>query len=160
MDASEVEVTQEADIDLVWPELAPLFQALNEHHRPLTGQTTLPDWEERVKALFGPALRSGNSILLVARRSGQAVAFLNAHFLENAGIFQGNLGFIDNAYVKPELRGRGIASRLLDAAEAWLREQGATDAELNVAVANEHAVRVWEAKGYEPFSERRRKRLV
>jgi ribosomal protein S18 acetylase RimI-like enzyme len=105
-------------------------------------------------------MTSGQGLLLLARAAGRAVGFLNAHVLESAGIFEGRLGFIDNAYVKPDIRGRGIASRLLDAAEAWFREKGATEAELNVAVANELGRHVWSALGYEPFSERRRKRLA
>ncbi len=156
----EVTIREERDLERVWPELVGLFAGLHEYHRPLTAQELLPDWQHRLRTMLESALRSGNSLLLVARRSGEAVGFLNAHFYQDAGIFQGRTGFIDNAYVKPELRGRRVASRLVATAEAWFRAKGAKEAELNVVAANELGRRVWQALGYGPFSERRRKRLA
>ncbi len=155
----DVEIEQIADFDQVWPHVRRLFQELNELHLPLTGQELLPDWEQRVRAAFDPPMRSGQSVFFVARRQGEIVGFINGHAFENAGIFRECLGFVDNAYVRPELRGQRIASLLLEALERWFTSKGAQAAELNVVTANEHARRVWEHLGYQPFSERRRKRL-
>ena len=152
-----VEIELVTDLDQAWPELVELFRGLSEHQTPLTGQELLPDWEERVRALFESGVRSGTGTFFVARHNGRAIGFANGHHVENASIFRERVGFIDNVFVREDLRGRGVASLLVDALERWLRESGVGIAELNVSAANEHALRVWEHLGYEPFSERRRK---
>jgi ribosomal protein S18 acetylase RimI-like enzyme len=156
----EIEIEQVRDFEQVWPQVRQLFQELNELHLPLTGQDLLPDWEQRVRAAFEPAMRSGQSVFFVARVGGEVAGFINGHAFENAGIFRERLGFVDNAYVRRDLRGRRVASRLLAALEEWFASKGAEAVELNVVSANEHAVRVWDHLGFKPFSERRRKRLA
>jgi GNAT superfamily N-acetyltransferase len=156
----DVKITAEADLDRVWPELRVLLRDLIDYHEPLTGQRLLPDWEERMKALMAPPLSAGSGLLLLVRVDGRAVGFLSARVTDNTdSIFEGRLACIENVYLKPELRGRRIGSRLVDAAEAWFQKQGASEIELNVIVANELGRRVWQALAYEPHSERRRKRV-
>ena len=54
---------------------------------------------------------------------------------------------INNVFVTPEARGRGIGRALMEAAESVLG-QGAT-VKLNVATNNKNAVRLYESIGYE-----------
>ncbi|MEX1255532.1 MAG: GNAT family N-acetyltransferase [Dehalococcoidia bacterium] len=160
MAGDDVEITEEANLERAWPELRGLLRELIDYHEPLTGQKLSPDWEEHIKAEMAPVLSTGSGLLLFVRAGGRAMGFLSGHVTETTDtIFEGKLGNIDNVYLKPDLRGRRIGSRLVDAAEAWLRKQGASEIELNVIVANELGRDVWQALGYEPFSERRRKRL-
>ena len=70
------------------------------------------------------------------------------------------MGFLDNIYVKAEVRGKGICSRLLERVEGWFRDRDVTVAQLGVASANSHAKEIWEAKGYRPYLERLRKPLA
>lgn len=70
--------------------------------------------------------------------------------------------FSGNAYitlsVRASHRGRGIGTRLLEAAEAFGRERGIRRLELEVFAKNENAVRLYERRGYE--IEGRRKKAV
>ena len=47
------------------------------------------------------------------------------------------------------VRGQGIGRTLMREAEAWARDQGATDLRLNVWAFNEGAVRLYRELGYE-----------
>jgi aminoglycoside 6'-N-acetyltransferase len=51
--------------------------------------------------------------------------------------------------VAPEWRGRGVGSALMHAAEGWAAEQGATRIVLDLAAANEGALRLYQRLGYE-----------
>jgi GNAT superfamily N-acetyltransferase len=159
--ADDVEIVEEPDLDRAWPELRLLLRELIDYHEPLTGQRLAPDWESHIRAEMAAGLESGSGLLLFVREGDRPVGSLSGHITATTDtIFEGKLGNIDNVYLKPEWRGRGIGARLVEAAEAWLREQGAAEIELNVIVANELGLRVWHALGYEPHSERRRKRLT
>ena len=57
-------------------------------------------------------------------------------------------GHIITIDVIAEARRHGVGSALLDAAEARLREDGATAVELETAVNNEGAIRFYKQKGY------------
>ncbi|WP_227133494.1 GNAT family N-acetyltransferase [Halorubellus salinus] len=62
-------------------------------------------------------------------------------------------------YVRPEYRGDGLAGRVMDAVEAWGADRGCERAELHVSARNETAQRLYEARGYEVFMQKRRKPL-
>lgn len=156
----DVEISEVTRLEQAWPELIELFKELTEYHAPLTGQELLPDWEQRLRSALEPPLRSGHSLILLARRGGEPIGFLNAHVFENTSLFRERVGFIDNAYVRPEWRRKRVGSALIDRAEAWFREQRAGIAQLNVVAANALGKQVWDAKGYRPFAETRRKPLA
>lgn len=59
-------------------------------------------------------------------------------------------GVIQNLYVAPEVRNRGLGSELLDAAEEALTATGADCIVLESMAANEAGRRFYEARGYEP----------
>jgi GNAT superfamily N-acetyltransferase len=48
----------------------------------------------------------------------------------------------------PRVRGRGLGAQLLEAAEAWVREQGGTAISLFVLEQNTPAERFWRARGF------------
>lgn len=59
-------------------------------------------------------------------------------------------GTIQNLYVRPPYRDRGIGSDLLDAATAALEERGIEVVKLEVMVANDAAERFYRRHGFEP----------
>ncbi|MGB9986189.1 GNAT family N-acetyltransferase [Salarchaeum japonicum] len=71
------------------------------------------------------------------------------YYLEE-GLYDQNAtrGIIENIYVAPAHRGRGIGSRLLDAAETELETRGADALAIAVMADNEPARRLYESKGY------------
>jgi len=87
------------------------------------------------------------STLLVAEAGGRPAGFA---FLEHAtdyfsGGKHGHLGMIA---VSEAAQGQGVGPALLDAAEAWTREQGYTTLTLNVFEGNARARRAYERAGF------------
>jgi GNAT superfamily N-acetyltransferase len=58
------------------------------------------------------------------------------------------VGWIEDCYVEPQARRRGIGSALVQAALAWLRAQHVTRVELAVLVANREGLAFWEQQGF------------
>ena len=61
---------------------------------------------------------------------------------------QGPYGSIDQVYLKPDYRRRGLGSLLMEAAHRYLQEQGIDLARLYVTAENRDAVRLYERLGY------------
>ncbi len=57
---------------------------------------------------------------------------------------------LDNIYVLPTYRRRGIAAKLFSEVEAWAREQGAVRLELHTWDFNKDAIAMYEAMGMTP----------
>lgn len=57
---------------------------------------------------------------------------------------------LDNIYVLPEYRRRGIAAMLFAEVESWAREQGAVRLELHTWDFNKDAIAMYEAMGMTP----------
>ena len=55
---------------------------------------------------------------------------------------------IKRMYVKPLLRGRGIAAEILTALEQWAKEEGYTRCILETAIKQPEAIRLYEKTGY------------
>ena len=58
---------------------------------------------------------------------------------------------VEDCWVEPEHRRQGLARRLFDELERWMRAEGISRVELNVVAANEGAVALWQDLGFEPF---------
>jgi ribosomal protein S18 acetylase RimI-like enzyme len=68
-------------------------------------------------------------------------------------------GYINDVYVVPHRRGRGIASLLLRAVEKFLHAKGMTRLRINTLVDNESAKRAYVKHGFEPYEVMMEKRL-
>ncbi len=62
--------------------------------------------------------------------------------------YAGPVALLDELYVRPELRGRGLGTSLLTAAEGIARDHGAEVLEINVDGADTGARRFYERLGY------------
>ncbi|MDT4942742.1 MAG: hypothetical protein QOJ34_2831 [Pseudonocardiales bacterium] len=62
--------------------------------------------------------------------------------------YDGPVALLDELYVVPDLRGQGIGSKLLAAAEAVTRERGGELLEINVDGVDHDARRFYERHGY------------
>jgi GNAT superfamily N-acetyltransferase len=153
-----VEIREVSDLEGEWPALATLFRGLHEHHLPLMGATLRNDWEARQREGIEDQVRAGDVVILVAADGGRPIGLIHGHIAEHP-IIEDRVGFVDNAYVRPEARRQGVLSALLERIEGWFREKGAHSAQLNVVVGNEEATAAWKAKGYEPHMQRMRKEL-
>ncbi|MCU4799624.1 GNAT family N-acetyltransferase [Halobacteria archaeon HArc-gm2] len=88
--------------------------------------------------------------LLVAREDEELAGFVM--FTVESGQYEQDVqrGVVQNLYVAPTHRRRGIGTRLLAAAEERLADNGVDRVALNVMAANEGARRFYRRHGYEP----------
>ncbi|MBV0901106.1 GNAT family N-acetyltransferase [Halomicroarcula salina] len=88
--------------------------------------------------------------VLVARADGDLVGFVMVTV--DGGRYEQDerRGLLENIYVEPAARNRGIGSALLEAAEETLRSAGVDVIALEAMAANDAARRFYRSHGYEP----------
>ncbi len=119
--------------------VARLLDAFNlEYDTPTPGSTVLTT---RLRRL----LAGGEVIALLAGDPAVAVALLT---LRPNVWHAGPVALLDELYVAPQMRGRGLGSALLTAAEAVTRERGGELLEINVDGVDTDARRFYERHGY------------
>jgi ribosomal protein S18 acetylase RimI-like enzyme len=101
---------------------------------------------ETARDFLGQAVAADN--VFVADVGGETVGFVQ--FRVESGIYDQSVerGFVDNVYVRPPYRSRGIGSRLLSAAESALAARDVERVALSVLADNDAARRFYERHGY------------
>jgi GNAT superfamily N-acetyltransferase len=84
------------------------------------------------------------------RAVGFSVAFLMKDFSEGdlLGVFRAQRGRIEELYVVPEYRGKGIASTLMQKMEIFLKEKGCDYIFVGVHAFNQNAHELYKHLGY------------
>jgi len=92
---------------------------------------------EEMRSSLAAMLASAHSAVFLARcgYGAQGIATVTM----SVGIEYGLAAEMDDLYVLPQARGRGIASALIEAVCAWCREQGCAAALVTVTPAGEAA---------------------
>lgn len=135
------------------PAALPLWEALHREHeghdpRYRLGEDAALRWSND----FRTWTRSATDRVWLAVDGGP-VGLLTAHLYEPAPTFAPlSLVYVDDLFVAPEARGRGVASALLDAARAWGAEAGATQLRAGVLATNAAGRAFWDRQGAEDFS--------
>lgn len=88
--------------------------------------------------------------LRVAREGGELAGFVM--FTTESGQYDQNVtrGIVQNLYVVPDYRNRGLGTELLTTAENALAERGVDVVALEVMAANDDARRFYRRHGYDP----------
>ncbi|MGI8815648.1 MAG: GNAT family N-acetyltransferase [Pseudonocardia sp.] len=119
--------------------VARLLDAFNREYRtPTPGPSVLAT---RLRRL----LAGKDVVALLAGDPAFAVALLT---LRPNVWYEAPVALLDELYVQPRLRGRGLGSALLAAAEAVVRERGVELLEINVDGEDIDARRFYERHGY------------
>jgi GNAT superfamily N-acetyltransferase len=107
---------------------------------------------EQVRQNLIPALRRRHdALILLAMQEGQAVGLLNA--FEGFSTFAaGPLLNIHDVYVRPALRGKGVARAMFDYAERVARDRGCCKMTLEVLSGNLPAQRLYRAQGFAAYA--------
>ena len=125
-----------ADLDA----LALLFDA----YRQFYGQA--PD-VQRARQWLRERLRFGESVVLVARRGGAMAGFAQLYPMFSS-VRTARTWILNDLYVDAGARRRGVAHRLLDAAAAFAREDGAAGISLETTRDNVAARALYSHAGW------------
>jgi ribosomal protein S18 acetylase RimI-like enzyme len=126
--------------------LADLWVDLAEEQRKHGSHLNAASNREAIKAVFSQQVV--DDLILVARDE-EIVGFVN--FSIEEGYFDQSVtrGIIQNVYVRPESRDRGIGTALMDTCEAELSDRGADVIALEAMAANDAARRLYKRRGYD-----------
>ena len=107
------------------------------------------DPENGYARFLGTQLRDPDVVVLVAEREGGVVGYVYAALEPQSWKeLRDAAGFIHDIVVTESGRRAGIATALLEAAMAWLRERGAPRVVLGTAERNEAAQRLFAKLGF------------
>jgi ribosomal protein S18 acetylase RimI-like enzyme len=143
MDAVAIDRARIDDADTLaelWVDLAAGQRAYGSHLRAEANRT-------RIREAILRGIVAGR--VLVARAT-RVVGFVMVT-VESGGYDQDlDRGLVQNIYVVPEYRNRGVGGDLLSAAESLLRDRGVDAVALEVMAGNEDARRFYRQQGYRP----------
>ncbi len=120
--------------------LVPLFEGYREFY------AQAPD-AERTRGFLGERLALGDSVIYLAERAGQAVGFVQLYPVFSSTRCR-RLWLLNDLYVSPGGRGRGVARALMAAARAHAEATGACGLELATARTNAPAQRLYQSLGW------------
>ncbi len=113
-------------------------------------------WRAR-RGLYIELLRKPDTLLLVAEVDGTAVGYGLTHvmpvadsWIEDTWQTGDRIGEIESLSVLPTYRGGGLGTELLDRLEEHLHGLGVDDLILGALAGNDHAIRLYERRGYRP----------
>ena len=146
-----------------YPALCSLFEEVDALHRV--------NHPEIFQKPVGPvrdidyyrALVSDEDIgLFVAEAENQVVGFVHVITRDSPPIpifVPRRFAIVDNLAVSKNFQRKGIGQKLMDTAQYWAADKGATSIELNVYHFNQKAISFYENMGYKPTSQRMSKAL-
>jgi ribosomal protein S18 acetylase RimI-like enzyme len=136
MQGFEIRIARIGDLEA----LLPLVQAYRVFYKQE------PDGR-RERAFIEKHLRDSTSVIYIAHHDGKAAAFMQL-FKTYSTVHLANAWILEDLFVRPELRGHGIAGALLAKAVEHARNDGASGMFLETAYENVTAQRVYEKAGW------------
>ena len=131
-----------------------LWTALHREHEAQDARYRISDdAAARWQTDFRDWTRSASDRVWLAFDGPVPAALLTAHLYEPAPMYRPHtLVWVDDLYVTPAARGRGLAARLLDAARQWGEAEGATEVRAGVLAANAAGRAFWARHGASDYS--------
>ena len=94
-------------------------------------------------------LQSTSDVTLVAASAGAVIGFLEGRLRSHAdGCETSPVGYLEGWFVAEEWRGRGVGRALVEAFEAWAREQGCRELASDTWLHNVVSQRAHESLGF------------
>ena len=145
----EIRKLTEADYDTV----IELYKELDEFHVQARPDYFVHRDKDEIypKDAFTHNLAHPGVLELGAFENGQLVGFVRASLWEESGMVRDvKTVCMDDIYVLPACRRKGIAARLFAEVEAWAKEQGAVRLDLHTWDFNKNAIALYQAMGMTP----------
>jgi GNAT superfamily N-acetyltransferase len=135
-------------------EAAQLWMQSAEEHTGHDGiYATAPGAERVMRRFLADLTASSHSFLFVAESDGRIVGFISGELREGSPTFrQKTWASVDDVFVEPEHRNRGMGRALLKSVEAWAKERNADGISLQVAAANERGRKFYGELGFREVS--------
>ncbi len=158
-----VRVARMQEIDLV----AALWALITEHHAgldPLFSMRRGPVAEGELRELLRGLSRDSDAQIFVYEAAGDGEGTLEGLCIVRIDrappiLVETERAEITDLGVRPALRRRGVARRLVEAAMAWVRDRGVERVEIQVASGNREGQAFWRAMGYTDLMDVLHKRL-
>jgi GNAT superfamily N-acetyltransferase len=114
---------------------------------------TAPGAERVMRRFLADLTSSSHSFLFVAELDGRTVGFISGELREGSPTFrQKTWASVDDVFVEPDYRNRGMGRALLKSVEAWAKERGADGISLQVAAANGRGRKFYGELGFREVS--------
>lgn len=108
---------------------------------------TPASWDRgRARSALAEAVAAPDSTILVADAGDEGLAGVASAYLDLNSVRFGLRCWVEDLAVAPKHRSAGVGTALLDAAEVWAREHGATHLELDTGIARTEARRFYERR--------------
>ena len=132
-------------------------RSAEEHttHDPI--YTTSSDAEKTMRRFLADLTTSSHSFLFVAilenGAESETIGFISGDLREGSPTFHPKTwASVDDVYVTPRYRSRGVGKALLQNVEHWARDKGASGLSLQVAAANERGRDFYRRLGFREVS--------
>jgi ribosomal protein S18 acetylase RimI-like enzyme len=114
---------------------------------------TAPGAEKTMRRFLADVANSGYSFLFVVAAGDRTVGFISGELRQGSPTFLPKTwASVDDVFVEPEYRNRGMGRALLQSVQSWAKERGADGISLQVAAANSRGRKFYEDLGFREFS--------
>ena len=114
---------------------------------------TAPGAEKTMRRFLVDVANSGYSFLFVAAAGDRTVGFISGELRQGSPTFLPRTwASVDDVFVEPEYRNRGMGRALLQSVSDWAQERGADGISLQVAAANARGRKFYEDLGFREIS--------
>ena len=108
--------------------------------------------DDDIAVRFRDSIHSENATTIIALDDGEIVGYALIAVREQPRFYKvKQIGAVSGLMVAPEYRGRGIGSKLLDAARIFFKDHGIKYFTLYTAVSNRDAIEFYESAGLMPL---------
>lgn len=129
------------------------MQSAEEHTAHDQVYETSPDAEKTMSRFLADVANSSYSFLFVAVTEERTVGFISGELRQGSPTFLPKTwASVDDVFVEPEHRNRGIGHALLQSVEAWAQERDADGISLQVAAANARGRKFYDDLGFREIS--------
>lgn len=145
----EIRKLKESDYD----EMIVLYKQLDAFHAVARPDCFIHRDEEKIypRDAFIHNLSYPGGLELGAFEDGKLVGVVRTTLWEKSGMVKGvKTVCLDDIYVLPDYRRRGVATKLFSEVERWAKDQGAIRLELHTWDFNKNAIAMYEAMGMTP----------
>ncbi|MFH1285912.1 MAG: GNAT family N-acetyltransferase [Candidatus Micrarchaeota archaeon] len=136
------------------PSILSMWRALMRFHKTLFPEhfKTKRDALARYKTFLKKRLKAKNAAVFVAEANGQIIGHIMVSRNKLPPVYSAREAYVDELFVKPNYRGKGVATALLQQAQKWAKEKKYNVIAISVNIKNTRAKKLYENFRFKPFN--------